>query len=115
MLLPTESGYDNMKANFGAVSNQGFEITVSGDVVRTADFKWNTGVNFSFNKNNIEKLATEDYVSGGGWLVAENNPIGQLYGYQALGVYAYDESNAYTEDLKQGLSHNLNVILMVMS
>lgn len=103
MLLPTESGYDNMKANFGAVSNQGFEITVSGDVVRTADFKWNTGVNFSFNKNNIEKLATEDYVSGGGWLVAENNPIGQLYGYQALGVYAYDESNAYTEDFKTRL------------
>ena len=102
MLLPTESGYNSMKANFGAISNKGFEITVSGDVIRAAGFKWNTAVNFSINKNIIEKLATEDYVSSG-WLVAENNPIGQLYGYQALGVYEYDESNAYTEDFKTRL------------
>lgn len=102
MLLPTESGYNTMKSNFGTITNKGFEITVSGDIVRSGDFKWNSAVNFSINQNKILKLGTDDYVSNG-WLVAAGEPIGQFYGYKALGVYEYDESNAYTDDFKTRL------------
>jgi hypothetical protein len=49
--------------------------------------------------------------------VATGQPIGQFYGYKALGVYQYDESNAYTSDYKTRLIPNFqrdnsgNVIL----
>jgi hypothetical protein len=34
----------------------------------------------------------------GQYLVEEGQPIGNIYGYKNLGVYQYDESNAYTPD-----------------
>jgi hypothetical protein len=36
--------------------------------------------------------------------VATGQPIGQFYGYKALGVYQYNESNAYTKDYTERLN-----------
>ncbi len=96
--LPYSSGYDNMRINLAAIENKGLEFSLTAVPVRTRDFSWNTTVNWWKNKNKITDLAREDYITGGAWLVAKGQPAGLWYGYENLGVYEYDASNAWTPD-----------------
>ncbi len=103
-LMPSELGYSTIKVNFGSIENKGYEINLAGTPIQKKDFTWQTSINFSVNRNKIVSLAGGDYVSNSAWLVATGQPIGQFYGYKALGVYQYDESNAYTSDYTQRLN-----------
>lgn len=102
-LMPSELGYSTLKVNLGSIENKGYEVNISGYPIQTKNFSWQTSVNFSVNRNTILELAGGDYVQSSAWLVAKGQPIGQFYGYKALGVYEYDESNAYTSDFKTRL------------
>ncbi len=103
-LMPSELGFRTAKVNLGSIENSGLEINLSGYPVQTKNFSWQTSVNFSINKNEILELAGNDYVQSSAWLVAKGQPVGQFYGYKALGVYEYNESNAYTSDYKTRLN-----------
>lgn len=95
--LPKESGFGTMRTNVGEVRNRGFELTVAGDLVRTKDFRWNASFNISRNWNSIERLSTgEPYLEGDLWWMQEGGSIGDFYGYRQLGIFRYDESNAFT-------------------
>ncbi len=93
--VPSELGYETMKMNLGSIQNKGFEIMVSGYPIKKKDFQWQTAVTYSYNQNMVTDLSLDDYVVDNAWIVAEGQPLGQFYGYNALGVYEYDESNAY--------------------
>lgn len=54
---PQGSFYDNFFINAGNIQNQGVEAIVRYDVLRDTKLKWNTGLNFSTNKNKIIELA----------------------------------------------------------
>lgn len=55
---PQGSFYDNFFINAGNIQNQGFEAVVRYDVLRDeSKLKWNTGLNFSTNKNKIIELS----------------------------------------------------------
>lgn len=95
--LPKESGFNTMRTNVGEVSNRGFELSVAGDLVRTKNFRWNASFNISRNWNRIEKLSNgEPYLEGDLWWMQEGGSIGDFYGYRQLGIFRYDESNAFT-------------------
>lgn len=48
--------YTSLLANIGEMTNNGFEISMNGDVVKTRDFSFNAGVNVSFQKNKLVSL-----------------------------------------------------------
>lgn len=98
--MPSDLGYSTKKINLGSIRNRGVEFDVSIYPITTKDFEWNTKIGFSMNRNKILSLASSDYIQGGCWQVAVGKPVGEFYGYNNLGVYAYDESNAYTPDMK---------------
>jgi outer membrane receptor protein involved in Fe transport len=50
------SGYSYAMKNAGKVSSHGLEVSLSGDPVRTKDFNWRTGVNWSFDRSYIDEL-----------------------------------------------------------
>ncbi len=93
--VPSEIGYSTMKMNYGSIRNKGVEIMVSGYPIKNKDFTWQTTVSWARNQNTVEELAVDDYVASDAWMVAEGMPLGLFYGYNSMGVYAYDESNAY--------------------
>ena len=100
--LPKESGFSYMKTNVGEISNQGFEISVSGDLIRSKDWTWNTTFNLSRNISRIEKLQNgKAYMEGDIWWMEEGGNIGDFYGFKSNGIFQYDESNAFTKDWKQ--------------
>ncbi|WP_291528731.1 SusC/RagA family TonB-linked outer membrane protein [Bacteroides sp. UBA939] len=96
--LPYTTGYNNMRVNLASIENRGLELSVTAVPIRTRDFNWSTTINWWTNKNKITDLAREDYITGGAWMVAKGHAAGLWYGYENLGVYQYNASNAWTED-----------------
>lgn len=99
--------FDKLTTNVGEISNKGIEITLNMTPVHSRDFKWETSINLSHNKNKVEKLSNAmysvDYIdratlnapgfSGASVQRAqEGYPIGQFHTWQRAGV-------------KDGLSH----------
>ena len=56
LTIPISSGASSILANAGSLRNRGWEFAISGYPVSTPDFKWNSILNFSMNKNTIEEL-----------------------------------------------------------
>ena len=61
---PLSSGFTTQWQNVGTMYNQGFEIQLSADIVRTRDFTWNSGLNVSHVKNRLTKLPQEEIIDG---------------------------------------------------
>jgi iron complex outermembrane recepter protein len=55
--LPMSSGSSSILANVGTLRNQGYEFAISGNPIKNENFNWSAVLNFSFNKNKVEKLA----------------------------------------------------------
>ena len=50
------SGYNYRLVNAGEIQNKGIEISLGGRAVKTKDFAWDLGVNFSKNSNKVKSL-----------------------------------------------------------
>ena len=93
--LPVDpaSGYAYMVTNFGNVRNRGIELLVNTTPIRTKDFRWDLGFNFSKNQNKVLSMpssveggkTTIDYFSAGNdavyFYAEEGNPMGEYYTY----------------------------------
>lgn len=110
--------YDRLLANMGTMTNMGFELAVRGDIVKTKDFTFNSGMNFSYQKNKLKKLSgtykgqpmtTSEHISvvsvsaaglvhnNGVTYLIEGQPIGVFYLPHCEGI---DENGQYIiEDL----------------
>jgi TonB-linked SusC/RagA family outer membrane protein len=95
--LPFEIGFpDKARTNRGSIQNKGIELMVMGYPVRTRNFSWQTSLNWSTVRNKITSLPS-DYIDDI-WSVQQGKEAGDFFGYKFLGIYQYDQSNAYTED-----------------
>lgn len=67
LAAPSGSGYTTYYINAGRIENNGFELTLNAEPVRTDHFSWNTTVNASQNKNKIVELiaSNPNYQVGG--------------------------------------------------
>jgi len=54
--VPKSMGYGGRYHNIGDMSNQGVEIELSGDIIRTKNITWTISANSSFQKNRITKI-----------------------------------------------------------
>ncbi len=99
--LPYETGFNEVNVNIGSIQNKGFEFILNGYPVRNKDFSWNVIYNMSFNNATIKSLYGGVPIASTNWITQEGQRLGDFYGWKALGVYQYDESNAYTNDWEQ--------------
>ncbi|MGV3530678.1 MAG: SusC/RagA family TonB-linked outer membrane protein [Flavisolibacter sp.] len=58
--IPVSNGNFSISQNIGAMFNRGIELDVKADVVRTADFVWNVGVNATTIKNQITRMPEQN-------------------------------------------------------
>ncbi|WP_329904033.1 TonB-dependent receptor [Porphyromonas pogonae] len=67
MFVPMASslGYDGYNDNVGSMTNSGFEVSLSGDIIKTKDFNWNLSLMGATMKNKVDKLINgKDIISG---------------------------------------------------
>ncbi|HEX7239351.1 MAG TPA: SusC/RagA family TonB-linked outer membrane protein [Longimicrobiaceae bacterium] len=90
------TGYDDVLANVGELSNRGIELQVNTVNVDRDRFNWSSTVNFSRNRNRVEKLASGDFGDPGSYInyVAQGEPLGVFrtfdYARDASGNIQYD-------------------------
>lgn len=102
--LPALGGYSNglnqQYQNAGAISNQGFELTLNTVNIESRDFKWSSNFNISFNANKIlsysagkEAVTTAWGLNGNApaWIAKVGGSLSQFYGYEADGLYQYKD------------------------
>ena len=110
-------GYRAYYRNVGDMRNQGVEVELNGDIIRTKDLVWSANVNMTAYNNKITRLPetsrtmTVDGVEGyssSSWFFGEGESMYTWYMPQYAGVF-YDESNpdnpdngkaAYWKDIK---------------
>jgi TonB-linked SusC/RagA family outer membrane protein len=96
LLLPLAStdGYDNIYSNAGSASNRGVEAGLNVHVVKSKNFNYYTGLNFSRNINEVLDLGGLDEIQPP-FAIAEGHyptivrpglPLGTFYGYEFVGV-----------------------------
>lgn len=108
--------YETLLANMGEMTNHGFEIGIRGDIIRTKDFTFNSGLNLSFQSNKLnslsgtykgQQLTTSEHI-----MVARINAAGltQNYGVtyliegQPIGVFYLPHCEGIDKDGKYIIS-----------
>lgn len=49
-------GWSSVLLNYGSMRNRGIDVSLNSTNMQTSDFKWNTTLNFNYNKNVLTKL-----------------------------------------------------------
>ena len=84
--------------NGGDVENTGIELALNWNDRIGSDFRYNIGVNFATNKNEVTRIANENhYINGTGGILSqgteylyraqEGKPIGYFYGMSYSGIW----------------------------
>ncbi len=102
--LPDFTGFNSITTNLGRVENRGFELTLNTRNVEAANFKWDTSLSFSYNKNEIKELygEYETIVDAAGktttkerdditnkWFIGQ--PISAIWDYEVTGIWQKNE------------------------
>ncbi len=100
--VPYRSGFASYLQNYGAVRNKGYELGINSTNVQTEHFTWTTNFNISYNKNKIEKLASDISLGASGrnisilkqgYAVNSFQLYKQLYVDPQTGNAVYDDVN----------------------
>jgi TonB-linked SusC/RagA family outer membrane protein len=93
--IALSSGYGSAIINAGKILNNGVEISVTSQNIRSHSFTWSTNFNIAFNHNEVLALNqnNDPILSGrsgeGSYthITQVGHPIGQFFGYVWEGVY----------------------------
>jgi TonB-linked SusC/RagA family outer membrane protein len=91
-LIPITSGYESILQNIGSTSNQGWELTLNGNVLRSPDgFKWEASLNVFSNKEKIVELFNDKDDVGNQWFIGQ--PINVFYNFKQEGIWQTSEAD----------------------
>ena len=94
--LPGETGKRNVNINLGSIQNKGLELSMIATPIVKKNLRVEIMGNITFQRSKITELANHtSFISGNKWLIQEGGMIGDFYVWKNLGVYQWNESNAY--------------------
>lgn len=84
--IPQELGPNSYFSNFVDISNRGVEVSLGGDIIRTENLTWTTNINWSLNRNKLDKInGTEINPSSLDYFI-EGQPVGTIKGYKVVKI-----------------------------
>jgi TonB-dependent starch-binding outer membrane protein SusC len=99
LILPNElsrtTGFTNIQQNIGQVKNEGVELNLSYDILRTRDLRINVNGNLTYNDNKITKLADRDTIVSGIIARIVGQPINSLFLVEYGGVNPENGASLY--------------------
>jgi TonB-dependent starch-binding outer membrane protein SusC len=101
--LPNITGFQSVISNLGSVGNNGLEVAINTENLRSKNFIWRSNYSFWTNNNKILKLYGAVPVTdangnvtlvdqddrANGWFIGR--PINQIWDYKVLGVWQENE------------------------
>ncbi len=118
---PAITGFTGTYENIARTSNQGLELSLAGDLVRSKDFNLSASLNVAFNRGRIDELApgvnglyrsnwgsTMTQPNTGDYVLQVGKPVGQVRGYTYDGWYTTDDftyaNGVYTLNKSKGIA-----------
>ncbi len=96
--ISSTTGFSSAWRNTGRMQNQGIEAVANGQIL-TGGLKWNSTLNFSYNKNKVVELYNGQESAGSITLLREGEPINSFYLRRWAGVNPADGTPLWlTED-----------------
>ncbi|TLX74334.1 TonB-dependent receptor [Labilibacter sediminis] len=93
--VPSETGFPKDWTNIGKMRNRGFEISITGHVLRNRDYGWSISANYAKNENTVLELADkESMIIDEDYILQEGQAVGSHYGYVADGIFWTEEDAA---------------------
>jgi TonB-linked SusC/RagA family outer membrane protein len=89
------TGFGSTLKNIGSINNHGWEVELSGDIIRNSDFRWSAGLNATFLKSKVVELYNgEDIIwydptgsdSRAKFIYREGESTLAFYGFEWAGV-----------------------------
>ena len=110
--LDPSTGFATARVNNGAMKNVGFEATLSYDWLQRGDWRLNTTLTTSFNKNTIEEVgytpsSATDMLTDPYNNYLKGDAYGTIYAYRYAGLDANGDPSVYNE--KGEVVSNVNV------
>jgi len=90
--LDPTSGWTSAHMNYAELSNKGIDISLNAHIIRRPDIKWNVGINFSYNNNEIIKVE-DDQDSPWNLLPEQGKYLKEGNAYTDFYVYNYGGLN----------------------
>lgn len=92
--LPASSVYPQVLENVGKTENMGFEAALNLRIIEKKNFRWNSDITFSTNKDKIVSLASGEIqdvsIPDNALIVGE--PVRAFYNYEADGCWKIEEA-----------------------
>jgi TonB-linked SusC/RagA family outer membrane protein len=111
LFLPNElsrtTGFNTLTTNVGSVRNSGIEFSVAYDIIRNNDMRLTVNGNFTYNKNQIERLTTRDTIVSGLLARIVGKPVNSIFLVEYAGVNP-DNGNAQYRSLDGKLTETFN-------
>ncbi|MDP4819689.1 MAG: SusC/RagA family TonB-linked outer membrane protein [Saprospiraceae bacterium] len=103
------TGFTSFILNAGSIRNKGVELVLTASPVQSQNFNWDVNLNFSRNRNNVEKIrdGIEEIVLGShfGYVgssaslrLIEGQPYGNIFGRSLKRYYANPEDEGIVLD-----------------
>jgi len=85
---PNSFGVPNnsVARNIGAMVNNGIEVSITADAIRTRNFSWNINANFTKVKNKVTNLYEGKAIVSSSSEISVGLPLNTLIGYKYAGV-----------------------------
>ncbi|MBO9682908.1 MAG: SusC/RagA family TonB-linked outer membrane protein [Flavisolibacter sp.] len=96
--VPNITGFTSFRTNLGEIHNRGWELGLTGNIIRAKDINWSTTFNIWRNNNEVVHLTGVD-ANGDGKeddIVSSNlfigKPLSVIYDYQAGPIYQLNDT-----------------------
>lgn len=95
------TGFGSTILNIGGIENNGFDINLVGNWVRTPDFSWSTNANYSQYRNEVTEISPleDEFITSGAVergeyrsYVRVGEPLGVFRGFQTDGLVSPEEA-----------------------
>ena len=84
--LSMTTGMTSVMKNIATINNNGIEVGVNGTILQANDFMWTAYANFTWNKNEVVKLATKEPIESTYTIIEEGRPYRQFKMKEYAGV-----------------------------
>lgn len=100
--IPETTGFSSVYRNIGNVDNNGFEFALNTINIKTKNLMWKSGLTLTFNNNMISSVPPGGRLySNDMYVIDKGFALGTMYGYKALNIFSYNESNNYDMNWNQ--------------
>jgi len=119
----TSTGFDGYYRNAGSMKNTGFEIALTGEIVKFNDFTYTLNLMGSTINNKVLSLAGRDEIVSGNYIIREGEDINSFYVTDVVGVNPEngnriyrvweldgDGNKVYSESENETLANNSKII-----